>query len=282
MELPVPRLSIVIPAYNESQHIGPTLEAITAYLAQHAVDAEILVVDDGSTDDTASIVAQFAQGRAAVRLLAHEGNRGKGHAVRRGVLAARGDIVLFCDADGSTPIEEAPKLLALLDAGQTDVAIGSRELPGSELVRPQPWFRRAMGWVFRNLVRLLVIRGFRDTQCGFKAFRRDAAHDVFGRQSIDRFGFDVEVLFIARRLGYRITEVPVRWQDCRDSKVRPVLDSLRMLGDLFRIRFRALRGRYDGSPQPSPAPAEPTAPNHQAEPPCHDAARRTSSPSWRS
>jgi len=239
-----PSLSIVIPAYNESADIEAAVEAALAYLARAAPDGEVIVVDDGSTDDTAELVAAYARAQPRVRLVRNERNRGKGYSVRRGVLEARGDIVLFSDADGSTPLSEAPKLLDALRSGGADVAIGSRALPESRLERPQPWLRRTMGWVFRNIVRLLVLRGFRDTQCGFKAFRAQAAREVFSRQSLDGFAFDVEALFIARRLGYHIKEVPVRWLDSRDSRVHPLRDPARMFCDLLRIRFRALRGRY--------------------------------------
>ena len=239
-----PQLSVVVPAYNESGRIGATLDAIVAYLAAEGVDGEVVVVDDGSADGTADVVARYADAHPAVRLESYGGNRGKGYAVRHGVLASRGAEVLFCDADGSTPMSEAAKVLAPLRAGDADVAIGSRELPESDLARPQPSYRRLMGWVFRWLVRLIVVRGFRDTQCGFKAFRREAAAAVFERQTLDGFAFDVELLFIARRLGYRVVEVPVRWLDSPDSRVRPGRDSLRMLLDLIRIRLRALRGAY--------------------------------------
>jgi len=237
-------LSFVIPAYQEGGRIAATLEAALSYLAEQALAGEVVVVDDGSTDDTAAAVAEYAESHPMVRLLRNEANRGKGYSVRRGMLEARGETVLFSDADGSTPFEETEKLLAALDGRGADVAIGSRELPGSDLARPQPWHRRAMGGVFRNLVRLLVVGGFRDTQCGFKAFRRQAAQDVFRRQTLDGFAFDVEVLFIARRLGYRVVEVPVRWLDSVPSRVRMMSDPLRMLLDLARIRLRALRGAY--------------------------------------
>ena len=237
-------LSIVVPAYDEARRIVATLDAAVAYLADNGIEGELVVVDDGSTDDTAVVVTRYAESHPMVRLLMNGTNRGKGYAVRHGVLEARGEAVLFCDADGSTPFTETPKLMAVLDSGAADVAIGSRELPGSDLARPQPWWRRAMGWAFRNLVRLIVVPGFRDTQCGFKAFRREVAQDVFRRQTLDGFAFDVEVIFIARRLGYRVAEVPVRWLDSRGSRVRVVCDSLRMFSDLFRIRLRAMRGAY--------------------------------------
>ena len=239
-----PELSIVIPAYNESADIEATLGAAVACFDDLGVDGEVLVVDDGSRDDTVELVARFAETYPAVVLLRNERNRGKGHSVRRGVLEARAEWILFADADESTPFSEAGKLLAVLRSGAADVAIGSRALKESDVARPQPWLRRVMGWVFRQLVRLLVMRGLRDTQCGFKAFRRGAARDVFPRQTLDGFAFDVEVLFIARRLGYRVVEVPVRWLDSHDSRVHPLRDPARMFADLLRIRFRALRGVY--------------------------------------
>jgi dolichyl-phosphate beta-glucosyltransferase len=243
-------LSIVIPACNESRRLPATLDAALAALAERAAEegggptgspGEVIVVDDGSTDSTADLVAAVAASHPAVRLLRNGTNRGKGYSVRRGMLEARGRLVLFTDADASAPLPEAAKLLAVLDAGEADVAIGSRELPGSDLARPQPWPRRMLGWVFRQLVRLLVVRGFRDTQCGFKAFRREAAREIFRRQTLDGFAFDVEALFLARRLGYRVVEVPVRWLDSSESRVRPVRDGFRMLCDLVRIRLRARR-----------------------------------------
>ncbi|HUT35651.1 MAG TPA: dolichyl-phosphate beta-glucosyltransferase [Planctomycetota bacterium] len=237
-------LSIVIPAYNESADIEAAMEAADAYLREAGLHGEVVVVDDGSTDDTAQLVARYAEQHPVVRLLRNDRNRGKGHSVRHGALDARGQIILFSDADRSTPFSEAPKLLAAIGSGGADVAIGSRALSESRLERPQPWFRRVMGWVFRNLVRLIVLRGFRDTQCGFKAFRAEAAREVFRRQTLEGFAFDVEALWIARHLGYHIREVPVRWLDSRDSRVHPVRDSARMFLDLVRIRLRALRGVY--------------------------------------
>lgn len=244
MERQSPQLSIIIPAYNESADIEAAMLGATAYLTHAGLAGEVIVVDDGSADNTAELVAQFAQSHPIVRLLRNERNRGKGYSVRRGALEARGDVILFSDADTSTPLAEAAKLLEAIRAGGADVAIGSRALPESDLARPQPWFRRVMGWVFRNLVRLLVLRGFRDTQCGFKAFRGEAAREVFRRQTLEGFAFDVEVLLISRQLGYHIEEVPVRWLDSHDSRVHPVRDPARMFLDLLRIRLRAWRGAY--------------------------------------
>ena len=249
-----PDISYVIPAYNESARLGATLDAILDYLREAGLRGEIIVIDDGSTDSTADVVSGYAATHPQVRLLRNAVNRGKGHSVRRGALAADGQVVLFCDADGSTPVSETAKVLAPLDAGEADVAIASRELPGSRLERPQPWRRRFIGGVFRWLVRLIAIGGYRDTQCGFKAFRRDAAQAIFSRQTLDGFAFDVELLFIARRLGCRVAEVPVRWLDSQDSRVDPLRDSLRMLRDLFRIRLRALAGAYRAGKPSQSAP----------------------------
>jgi dolichyl-phosphate beta-glucosyltransferase len=246
-----PPLSIVIPAYNESGRLPATLDAALATLASRGPEGplgEIIVVDDGSTDSTADLVAAYAASHPVVRLLRNETNRGKGYSVRRGMLEARGRFVLFTDADASAPLPEASKLLAVLETGAADVAIGSRELPDSDLARPQPRHRRVMGWLFRQLVRLLVVRGFRDTQCGLKAFTREAAQAIFRRQTLDGFAFDVEAIFLARRLGYRVAEVPVRWLDSGESRVRPLRDGLRMVCDLVRIRLRARRADPERCP----------------------------------
>lgn len=244
MEPSRPLLSVIIPAYNEAADIEATLEATHAYLSHSGLAGEIIVVDDGSTDATGQLAAEYARRHPTVRVLRNERNRGKGYSVRRGVLEARGEIVVFTDADASTPLTEMAKLLDAIRIGGADGAIGSRALPESQVERPQPWYRRAMGWVFRQLVRLLVLPGFRDTQCGFKAFKAEMAREVFRRQTLSGFAFDVEVLFIASKLGYHIKEVPVRWLDSHDSRVRPVRDSARMFLDLLRIRLRAARGVY--------------------------------------
>lgn len=237
-----PALTIVIPAYNENRRIVPTLDAV--HKATLMAELEVIVVDDGSTDDTVGAVRPFASTHPQVRVIRYERNRGKGYAVRTGMLAANGRIVLFADADGSTPMTELPKVLGPVESGQVDIAIGSRALPESDRARRQPMPRHFMGWTFRQLVRLILMRGFSDTQCGFKAFSREAAQACFSRQTIDGFGFDLEILYVARHLGYRIVEVPVRWLDDPESRVHPILDPLAMLFDLFRIRLRGLRGAY--------------------------------------
>ena len=244
-------LSIVIPAYNEERRIGPSLARILAYLGAQSWPAEVLVVIDGSRDRTAEVVRGVATCAVPVQVLDTGINLGKGACVRRGMLAARGALRLFTDADLSTPIEEVERLAHAVDRGY-DVAIGSRRLAGSRIAVAQPWWRRVMGRTFAWCVQRIAVPGIQDTQCGFKLFSARAAERIFPRQRIDDFGFDVEVLWIAHRLGYRVAEVPVRWTDDPRSTVRPIVDSLRMLSDLVRIRRADRRGPYR-----SEAPAEP-------------------------
>jgi dolichyl-phosphate beta-glucosyltransferase len=228
-------LSIVIPAYNEEERLGPTLSVVARYLAGKPFATEVIVVDDGSTDGTAEVARGALEAAAGGRVLSRPGNLGKGFSVKEGVLASRGRVVLFSDADLSTPIEEFDKFLPKLERGD-DVVIGSRGLPDSVIEVRQARMREAMGKVFNLLVRRFVIRGFRDTQCGFKAFRRAAAMDLFSRLRTKGFAFDVEILLLARRLNYRVGEVPVVWRNSRSSRVRMVQSSWEMLRDLRRIR----------------------------------------------
>jgi dolichyl-phosphate beta-glucosyltransferase len=232
------RLSVVVPTYNKASRIAASLEAVAAYLAAKPFTAEIVVVDDGSSDGTAAAARAALAGRLPHRVLGREKNLGKGASVREGVLAAAGEVILFCDDDLSTPIDELDKALAALEAG-ADVVIGSRALPGSDIRvrqrRPREW----MGKAFNLLVRLFVLKGYRDTQCGFKAFRRGPAKDIFGSLRTPGFGFDVEVLVLCRERGYRVAEIPVAWCDVRPSRVRMFKGSWGMIKDLRRIRRQA-------------------------------------------
>lgn len=233
-------LSIVIPAYDEQDRIEATLERTLAYVSERYPRSEVLVVDDGSRDETAARVEKLAERNDRLRCLRQPRNRGKGAAVRAGVLASRGEKVLFMDADLATPIEELEKLEPFLAEGY-DVVIGSRGLAESDIRERQPFPRELMGRTFNVIVRTLLLGGFRDTQCGFKLFSRDAAHDLFGAQTLDGFSFDVEILLLAKERGYRIREVPVVWYHAPNSKVSPVTDASRMFVDLVRLRAKRVR-----------------------------------------
>ncbi len=236
-------LSVVIPAYNESARISKTLQKIGDYLDGRPGRFEVIVADDGSRDGTAEAAAAARPDDPRLRVLALGRNQGKGAAVRAGVQAARGRRVLFSDADLSTPIEDLEVLERALDDGAA-VAIGSRALRDSRVMVHQPWHRKTMGKVFNLLVQVLALPGIHDSQCGFKLFRHAEAQRLFGAQRLPGFSFDVEILFLARKFGFRVAEVPVSWYDSPSSRVHPVLDSARMLRDLFRIRWDWLRGRY--------------------------------------
>jgi dolichyl-phosphate beta-glucosyltransferase len=241
-----PDLSIIIPAYNEGQRLGRGLSRIREYFADQPVGIagiEIIVVDDGSTDDTAQIAQQWARAIPSLRLVSNGKNRGKGFSVRHGILEARGRVAIFTDADLSSPIEESAKLLTAIQAGN-DVAIGSRAIDRSLISVRQSRFRESAGIIFNGFVRLFTGLPIHDTQCGFKAFVRERCGVVFEQQRIERFGFDPEVLFLAQRHGLRTAEVPVRWAHDPGTKVHMVRDSLLMLGDLVYIRWNWLLGRY--------------------------------------
>ncbi len=235
-------LSVIIPAYNEDVCLHRTLQAIVAYLAGR-FSYEIIVVDDGSTDRTYEVSRNFFNMNQCGQVLKNDANYGKGYSVRKGMFKARGNLRLFSDADMSTPIDELEKLHGAIGDGY-DLAIGSRSLPDSDVRVHQRLYRELMGKIFNCFVQKVAVRGIIDTQCGFKLFTKEAAHDIFRRQYINGFSFDVEVLFIAFKLGYRVKEVPVTWINSPRSKVNPVTDSARMLLDLFSIRFKDLSGLY--------------------------------------
>jgi dolichyl-phosphate beta-glucosyltransferase len=228
-------LSIVIPAYNEAERLPAGVRRIHAFLEERGLRGEILVVDDGSRDGTSGVTRALAAEIPELRLLGYPVNRGKGFAVRTGMARARGDAVLFTDADLSTPIDELDALREALREG-ADVAIGSRHLEHSRILIRQPFHRRHLGRIFNGVLSLLGVRGYSDTQCGFKLFTREAAGRIFPRVRTDGFAFDVEVLLVARRLGLRTREIPVRWNNHSDSRVRPVRDSVRMLLEVLRMQ----------------------------------------------
>jgi glycosyltransferase involved in cell wall biosynthesis len=239
-----PRLSIVIPAYNESARIEATLDRVMTCIEEQGWDAEVLVVDDGSRDATAAIVQRWMDLFPRLHLVQNPGNRGKGYSVRNGLLQAAGDIVMFTDADLSAPMEEASRLMAAIDLG-ADVAIGSRWLERTRQTIAQPLYRQIFGRCFNAITRGVMGLPFKDTQCGFKAFRRPAARVIFRLQRIERWGFDPEILFIARKLGYRIKEVPVTWGHDERSRMSYLKDGMKMLEEMAVIRYNSLAGRYD-------------------------------------
>ena len=233
------KISVIVPAYNEADRILPSLQQIGVYMAQHHPDYELLVVDDGSTDGTAAAVQHCSDSPNHLKVLGYGGNRGKGYAVRFGALACTGEVVLFSDADLSTPIEEMEKMLALVAQGY-DLVIGSRAHAQSEIRRHQPFYREIAGKLFNLLVRLLVTRNFRDTQCGFKLFRREPMLPVLRAQRIDGFAFDVEMITLAEAGGLKVAEVPVVWINSPGSRVR-LSAAARAYVDLLGIRKRARR-----------------------------------------
>jgi glycosyltransferase involved in cell wall biosynthesis len=248
-----PFLSIVVPAYNEERRLPETLNQITDYLARQNYASELVVVDDGSADRTAEVAESFRAAHPNVTVIRND-HRGKGYAVRTGVLRARGHIVLFSDADLSTPIEEVAQILPWFERGY-GIVIGSREGAGAKRIK-EPFYRHLMGRVFNFIVRALTVRGIQDTQCGFKAFRDDVARDVFNRMKLYGAnakkisgamvtGFDVEVLFIGQKSGVKIKEVPVEWRYGTETKVNPLRDSWRNLRDVLRVRLNDWRGAYD-------------------------------------
>ncbi len=236
-----PFLSIIIPAHNEAQRLPPTLEKINAFLAQQAYTAEVIVVENGSSDQTLAIAQSFTDQMPNLRVFS-EARRGKGLAVQRGMLEAQGEFRFLCDADLSMPIDQINRFLPPTLA-VVDVAIGSREVAGAKRY-DEPAYRHLIGRIFNTMVRWLVLPGLQDTQCGFKCFRGEVAEVVFPLQTLDGMSFDAEVLFIARKMGFDVQEVAIDWYFNPDSRVRLVQDSLRMGWDLLTIRWNALRGRY--------------------------------------
>jgi glycosyltransferase involved in cell wall biosynthesis len=251
-ERPAPHLSVVIPAYNEVARIGDSLARLTAWLAAPARlegPVEIVVVDDGSADGTAAAVEKVAAGLArsaavTLRLLKNGVNRGKGYSIKHGVLLAAGRFVLLSDADFSTPIDELPRLLGPVAAGECDMAIGSRGLAASNIEVRQPFWREGMGRTFNKIVRGATGLSFTDTQCGFKVMRREPVLPLFRAARIERFAYDVEILYLARKVGLRVREIAVRWKNAPGSKVHAVRDSFSMLCDVARIVARDRLGRY--------------------------------------
>jgi glycosyltransferase involved in cell wall biosynthesis len=240
-------LSIVVPAYNEGARLSKSLRAIVAYLSAATPESELILVDDGSTDTTAALArAELADsGNVHTSIISYKSNLGKGRAVRLGLLASRGEIALFTDADLSTPITETPKLVDPILAGECDLTFGSRALDRKLIGVHQPWRREQGGRVFNLAVRLATGLPFWDTQCGFKAFRMSVCRPIIEGATIDRFGFDVELLYVAHRAGLRLREVPVRWDHAEGSKVNVASDSVKMLSEVGRIRQQARRGVYD-------------------------------------
>lgn len=238
-----PNYSIVIPAYNESGRIPATLKQVVCCVRERGWDAEVIVVNDGSTDGTADVVREFARTAPEVRLVENRGNRGKGYSVRAGMLQALGEIAMFTDADLSSPIEEAERLFAAIAAG-ADIAIGSRWLERDRQTQRQPLYRQFFGRCFNAVTRLVMSLPFADTQCGFKAFTRHAAQTVFQLQTIERWGFDPEILFIALKRGFRVVEVAVSWGHDERTRMSYIKDGAKMLEEIATIRWNALRGRY--------------------------------------
>jgi dolichyl-phosphate beta-glucosyltransferase len=239
-----PFLSIVIPAYNEAERLGATLQSILDYVDARKIAAELIVVDDGSSDGTAALVEARRRAEKRLRLLPFRENRGKGAAVREGALAAEGGLVLVTDADLSTPIEELDRLLLRMRETASDVVIGSRGLAASRIEIRQPFWRERMGKVFNRILRALTPLRFRDTQCGFKLFDREKALPVLRKMVVDRFAFDVELLWLAQLAGLRILEEPVIWRNSPDSRVAPLSSSWNMLSDVLRLRRLIRRGFY--------------------------------------
>lgn len=237
-------LSIIIPAYNEEKRIGKTIEAIQNYINQENLDAEIIIVSDGSKDKTIKITEEYTKNDKRIKLISYTKNQGKGFAIKTGVNASEGKYILFTDADNSTPIEELKKIMYRHETKKAEVVIGSRYLEKSSIHIGQPRYRVLIGRLGNFLIQLLLLDGIKDTQCGFKFFEHAAAKEIFSRQKIQRFGFDMEALVIAKNLGYKIEEVPVNWFNSAESRVRPIKDSWITFRELIHIKLNLLAGRY--------------------------------------
>jgi dolichyl-phosphate beta-glucosyltransferase len=242
-----PFLSIIVPAYNEEERLVASLGKITSYLDAAGIDAEILVVDDGSKDRTAELAVKALLGRRG-RVLRNGDNRGKGYSVRHGVLEARGRFVLLTDADLSTPIDDHAKLAAVIRDRDLDVVIGSRALPDSDVQVRQGWLRETMGRSFNTIIRAVTGLPYRDTQCGFKLMDRERVKPLFDKMVVNRFAFDVELLFLCARFGLSVADVPVIWRNATGSKVSVLGDPLNMIADVLRVRWRFRRGLYNPEP----------------------------------
>jgi len=238
-----PTYSIVIPAYNEDERIAVSIPKVQDYVHKRGLDAEIIIVNDGSSDNTADVVRGFAASDPTILLVENPGNRGKGYSVRNGMLHARGTVALFTDADLSSPITEADKLFSELTKG-FDIAIGSRWLQRELQTERQPWYRQLYGRLFNLGLRIVLGLDFKDTQCGFKAFGREAIDGIFTRQQIERWGFDPELLFLAQKFRFKTAEVAVEWAHDHRSKINPLRDGLRMAAEVLKIRWNDWIGRY--------------------------------------
>ena len=245
--------SFIIPAYNESERLATSLPKVFAYIHERQMQAEVIVVNDGSTDSTAAVTRSFARRYPEIRLLENPGNRGKGHSVRNGMLHANGDVLMFTDADLSSPIYEATKLFAAIEQG-ADVAIGSRWLQAALQTERQPWYRQLYGRLFNFALRMVLGLKYRDTQCGFKAFTRAAVQTVFSRQRVERWGFDPELLFLANKFKLRTVEVAVEWAHDHRSKISPLRDGVKMGLEMLAARWNDLRGRYEHPSMPIEEP----------------------------
>ena len=239
-------LAVIVPAYNESERIQGALSQVLRYLDEAGVEGQVIVVDDGSADETRALAQQVATGDARVHIVRYDTNRGKGYAVRQGVAAADADVIVFLDADLSTPVSEIDKVLAAVREG-ADLVIGSRFRPGANVMQRQPLLRRAFGAGFRWLARSMLKLSVSDVTCGFKGFTRDAARRVFALSTINGWAFDAELLVIAEKLGLKVVEAPITWNDCRDSRVRPLANAVEAWRQLRAIRRNLREGVYEGS-----------------------------------